>query len=240
MSTTPPPPSTVSPVPRTGSSSSTAASVEPADAARVPNTRVRRLAERARYDEETVHAILDEAYVAHVGIVVDGLPVVIPYACARVGDDLVLHGSTRAGILSAVASGAPVCATVTLLDGLVFARSAFHSSMNYRSVVVHGAARIVDDPAEKVRCLDALVDHLMPGRRAHLRDATEGELEATQVVAIRLDAVSAKVRTGGPKDAPEDLLPHVWGGVVPLRVAFGEPEADAVTGADVAPPAATG
>jgi uncharacterized protein len=216
MSTTPSPP-------RTGSPS--------------PNTRVRRLAERARYDEQTVHAILDEAYVAHVGIVAGGLPVVIPYACARVGEELVLHGSTRAGILSTIASGTPVCATVTLLDGLVFARSAFHSSMNYRSVVVQGAARTVDDPAEKVRFLDAIVDHLMPGRRAHLRDATEGELEATQVVAIRLDAVSAKVRTGGPKDAPEDLLPEIWGGVVPLRVAFGEPEADAVTGAGVPSPA---
>jgi uncharacterized protein len=222
MSTTPSQ-RTASPSPRTGSSS--------------PNTRVRRLAERARYDEQTVHAILDEAYVAHVGIVVDGLPVVIPYACARVGDELLLHGSTRAGTLSAVANGTPVCATVTLLDGLVFARSAFHSSMNYRSVVVHGAARIVDDPAEKVRCLDAIVDHLMPGRRAHLRDATEGELEATQVVAIRLDAVSAKVRTGGPKDAPEDVLPEIWGGVVPLRLAFGEPEADGITGAGVSSPA---
>jgi nitroimidazol reductase NimA-like FMN-containing flavoprotein (pyridoxamine 5'-phosphate oxidase superfamily) len=230
MSTTLPPPGTASPP-------ASAASPEPKAAARTPNTRVRRLAERARYDEETVHAILDEAYVAHVGIVVDGMPVVIPYACARVGEELVLHGSTRAGILSAVASGGAVCATVTLLDGLVFARSAFHSSMNYRSVVVQGAARIVDDPAEKGRFLDALVDHLMPGRRAHLRDATEGELEATQVVAIRLDAVSAKVRTGGPKDPPEDLLPNVWGGVVPLRIGFGEPEADAITGAGVASPA---
>ncbi len=205
-----------------------------------PNTRVRRLAERARYDEETVHAILDEAYVAHVGIVVDGLPVVIPYACARVGDELVVHGSTRAGTLSAIANGAPVCATVTLLDGLVFARSAFHSSMNYRSVVVHGAARIVDDPAEKVRCLDALVDHLMPGRRAHLRDATEGELEATQVVAIRLDAVSAKVRTGGPNEPHDDQLANVWGGVVPLAIRAGKPQADAITASDAIVPQVAG
>jgi uncharacterized protein len=203
------------------------------------NTRVRRLAERARYDAATVHAILDEAYVAHVGVVDDGAPVVIPYACARVGDELVLHGSTRAGTLSAVATGVPVCATVTILDGLVFARSAFHSSMNYRSVVVQGAARVVDDPREKARLLDALVDHLMPGRRAQLREPTEGELEATQVVAIRLDAVSAKVRTGGPKDAPEDVLPELWGGVVPMRIAFGEPEADAVTAPGVqSPPSA--
>lgn len=198
---------------------------------------MRRLAERARYDAQTVYAILDEAYVAHVGIVVDGAPVVIPYACARVGDELVLHGSTRAGVLSAIATGTPVCATVTLLDGLVFARSAFHSSMNYRSAVVQGAARLVDDPREKSRMVDALVDHLMPGRRAQLREPTEGELEATQLVAIRLDHVSAKVRTGGPKDAPEDVLPHLWGGVVPMRLAFGEPEPDAITAPGVPSPA---
>jgi len=213
------------------------ASPSPNGVSPAPNTRVRRLAERARYDAETVHAILDEAYVAHVGIVVDGAPVVIPYACARVGDELVLHGSTRAGTLSAVATGVPVCATVTILDGLVFARSAFHSSMNYRSVVVQGAARVVGDPREKARFLDALVDHLMPGRRAQLREPTEGELEATQVVAIRLDAVSAKIRTGGPKDAPEDLLPAIWGGVVPMRLTFGEPERDGITDPRVPSPA---
>lgn len=201
-----------------------------------PNTRVRRLAERARYDAETVHAILDEAYVAHVGVVVDGAPVVIPYACARVGDELVLHGSTRAGTLSAVSTGVPVCATVTLLDGLVLARSAFHSSMNYRSVMIHGTARVVDERDEKIHLLDALVDHLLPGRRAALRPMSDGELDATQVVAIRMGAVSAKIRTGPPKDAPEDLLPEIWGGVIPLAPAFGEPQPDEITGAGVTVP----
>ena len=205
-----------------------------------PNTRVRRLAERARYDTATVHAILDEAYVAHVGAIVDGLPVVMPYACARVADELVLHGSTRAGILSAIATGTPVCATVTHLDGLVLARSAFHSSMNYRSVVLHGAARVVDDPQEKIRLLDALVDHLLPGRRAELRASTQGELDATQVVAIRIDAVSAKVRTGGPKDAPEDVRPDLWGGVIPLVRGFGEPQPDASTAGGIAAPTLAG
>jgi nitroimidazol reductase NimA-like FMN-containing flavoprotein (pyridoxamine 5'-phosphate oxidase superfamily) len=200
------------------------------------NTRVGRLAERARYDEETVHAILDAAYVAHVGVVVDGVPVVMPYACARAGDELILHGSTRAGILAAIASGAPVCATVTHLDGLVLARSAFHSSMNYRSAVVQGVARIVDDPGEKSRLLDVLVDRLLPGRRAALRASTPGELEATLVVALRLDAVSAKVRSGGPKEPEDDLLPHVWGGVIPLALTFGAPEPDATTAPGVAPP----
>ncbi len=203
----------------------------------VPNTRVRRLAERARYDEETVHAVLDEAYVAHVGAVVDGLPVVIPYACARVGDELVLHGSTKAGILSAIASGEPICATVTHLDGIVVARSAFHCSMNYRSVVVHGAARVVDDPDEKVRLLDAFVDRLIPNRRAQMRAMSPGELEATNVVALALGTVSAKIRSGGPKDAPEDLCGDLWGGVIPLALVGGTPQPDDTTQAGVAPPA---
>jgi uncharacterized protein len=202
-----------------------------------PNTRVRRLAERASYDAATVHAILDEAYVAHVGVVVDGLPVVIPYACARAGDELLLHGSTRAGTLSTIADGTPVCATVTHLDGLVLARSAFHSSMNYRSVVLQGTARVVDDPDEKVRMLDVLVDHLLPGRRAQLRASTQGELDATHVVAIRIDAVSAKIRTGPPKDAPEDVDPELWGGVIPFALGFGEPQPDASTAGGVAAPA---
>ena len=203
----------------------------------VPNTRVRRLAERAHYERDTVDAILDEAYVAHVGAVVDGLPVVIPYACARVGDELVLHGSTKAGILSAIASGQSICATITHLDGLVFARSAFHSSMNYRSVVVQGAARVVDDRAEKVRLLDAYVDRLMPDRRAQMRTHSDGELEATRVVALSLTAVSAKIRDGGPKDAPEDLRGDLWGGVIPLALVAGTPEPDETTNAAIAPPA---
>jgi nitroimidazol reductase NimA-like FMN-containing flavoprotein (pyridoxamine 5'-phosphate oxidase superfamily) len=202
-----------------------------------PNVRVRRLAERARYDTVTVHAILDAAYVAHVGAIVDGAPVVIPYACARAGDELVLHGSSKAGMLSMLANGAPVCATVTHLDGLVYARSAFHSSMNYRSAVIHGVARAVTDRAEKLKLLDALVDHLMPGRRGDLRPHTEGELEATQVVAIRIDAASAKIRTGGPKDPDDDLLPGIWGGVVPMSLTFGAPERDDVTAPHVDAPA---
>jgi hypothetical protein len=203
----------------------------------VPNTRIRRLAERAHYERETVDAILDEAYVAHVGAVVDGLPVVIPYACARVGDELVLHGSTKAGILSAIASGEPICATVTHFDGIVVARSAFHCSMNYRSVVVHGAARVVDDPDEKIRLLDAFVDRLIPNRRALMRTMSAGELEATQVVALTLDAVSAKIREGGPKDAPEDLRADLWGGVIPLALVAGTPEPDETTAAGISPTA---
>ena len=202
----------------------------------MPNLRVRRLAERARYDRENVHAILDAAHVAHVGTIVDGAPVVMPYACARVGDELVLHGSTKAGILSALADGAPVCATVTHVDGLVLARSAFHSSMNYRSAVVHGTARIVADEAEKIRLLDAVVDRLLPGRRAGIRGMTQGELEAVLVVAIALDRVSAKVRTGPPTEPQEDRDGGVWGGVIPLAIVHGTPQADDVTAAGIAPP----
>jgi nitroimidazol reductase NimA-like FMN-containing flavoprotein (pyridoxamine 5'-phosphate oxidase superfamily) len=197
---------------------------------------VRRLADRARYDRENVNAILDAAYVAHVGAVVGGAPVVMPYACARVGDELVLHGSVKAGILSMLANGAPVCATVTHVDGLVLARSAFHSSMNYRSAVVHGTARIVTDRAEKVRLLDALVDRLLPGRRAGIRAMTQGEVDATQVVALALDCVSAKIRTGPPTEPQEDCDTGVWGGVIPLSLAHGPPQADDVTAAGVAPP----
>ena len=201
-----------------------------------PNTRVRRLADRARYARPDVDAILDAAYVAHVGAVVDGAPVVMPYACARVGHELVLHGSVKAGILSALANGAPVCATVTHLDGLVLARSAFHSSMNYRSAVVHGSARVVTDADEKVRLLDALVDRLLPGRRAEIRGMTQGELDATQVVALALDRVSAKVRTGPPTEPPEDRDAAVWGGVIPLALSPGTPRTDDVTAAGVEPP----
>jgi nitroimidazol reductase NimA-like FMN-containing flavoprotein (pyridoxamine 5'-phosphate oxidase superfamily) len=201
-----------------------------------PNTSVRRLAERARYERDDVDAILDAAYVAHVGVVVDGAPVVMPYACARVGDELVLHGSVKAGILSALASGARVCATVTHVDGLVLARSAFHSSMNYRSAVVHGTARIVDVPDEKVRLLDALVDRLLPGRRAGIRGMTPGELDATQVVALTLDHVSAKVRTGPPTEPSDDRDGSVWGGVIPLALTPGPPQPDDVTAAGVEAP----
>ena len=204
--------------------------------ATAPNVTVRRLADRARYDRENVYAILDDAYVAHLGVVVDGAPVVMPYACARAGDELVLHGSVKAGILSVLANGARVCATVTHVDGLVLARSAFHSSMNYRSAVVHGTARVVTDPDEKVRLLDALVDRLLPGRRAAIRAMTQGELDATQVVVLALDEVSAKIRTGPPTEPHEDRDAAVWGGVIPLSLAPGPPQTDAVTAAGVVPP----
>lgn len=182
--------------------------------------------ERAAYDRELVHAILDEGYVCHLGFVRDGAPVVLPTLYARVGERLYVHGSTGSRPLRMTGQSDPglaVCLTVTHVDGLVLARSAFHHSINYRSVVVHGVAHQVTDPEERRLALDALVDHVVPGRSADSRPANAKELAATAVISLDLDEVSAKLRAGGPSDEPEDLsLPH-WTGVVPLVKGHGAP-----------------
>jgi nitroimidazol reductase NimA-like FMN-containing flavoprotein (pyridoxamine 5'-phosphate oxidase superfamily) len=197
---------------------------------------VRRLPDRARYDRETIHAILDEGLVCHVGFVDGGQPFVIPSAYARVGDRLVVHGSAASRMVKALASGAPACVTVTLLDGLVLARSGFHHSMNFRSVVVVGTATEVTDPAEKRRALDAVVEHVVPGRVGSLRPPSENELRATRVVALPLDEASAKVRTGPPKDDEADYALAVWAGELPLRLEPLEPVADPRLGPGITPP----
>ncbi|MCZ0971831.1 pyridoxamine 5'-phosphate oxidase family protein [Streptomyces noursei] len=187
-----------------------------------------RARERASYDEATVHAILDEGYVCHLGFVRDGAPVVLPTLYGRVGDRLYVHGSTGSRPLRMAGGrsadpGLTVCVTVTHVDGLVLARSAFHHSINYRSVVVHGTAHQVTDEDEKKSALDALVDHVLPGRAADSRPANAKELAATAVLRLDLREVSAKVRTGGPNDEPEDIsLPH-WSGVLPVAAAYGAP-----------------
>jgi nitroimidazol reductase NimA-like FMN-containing flavoprotein (pyridoxamine 5'-phosphate oxidase superfamily) len=190
--------------------------------------------DRAAYDKDLVHSLLDEAYVCHLGFVRDGAPVVLPTLYARVGERLYVHGSTGSRPLREAGQadpGLPVCLTVTHVDGLVLARSAFHHSINYRSVVVHGVAHDVTDPEEKGQALDALVDHVVPGRSADSRPANKKELAATAVIRLDLDEVSAKVRTGGANDEPEDLaLPH-WAGVVPLRKGYDAP----VPNPDLAP-----
>ncbi|MFJ5678822.1 pyridoxamine 5'-phosphate oxidase family protein [Streptomyces sp. NPDC093097] len=184
--------------------------------------------ERASYDEATVHAILDEGYVCHLGFVRDGAPVVLPTLYGRVGDRLYLHGSTGSRPLRMAGEpgadpGLAVCVTVTHVDGLVLAKSAFHHSINYRSVVVHGTAHQVTDPEEKKAALDALVDHVLPGRAADSRPGNDKELAATAVIRLDLREVSAKIRTGGPNDEPEDLgLPH-WSGVLPVSPVYGAP-----------------
>lgn len=189
-------------------------------------TKVRRLAERGRYERSLVHEILDEAYLAHVGFVVDGQPRVLPMTYGRIGDDLYLHGAAGNGMLRA-ADGAEVCITVTLLDGLVLARSAFHHSMNYRSVVLFGTATKVTDEDEKRRAVDAVVEHVLPGRSGAAREASASELRATAVLRLPIHEGSAKVRTGGPKDDPEDMDLPVWAGVIPLTLTAGSPVQDA-------------
>ncbi|MFE9396722.1 pyridoxamine 5'-phosphate oxidase family protein [Streptomyces flavidovirens] len=182
--------------------------------------------ERASYDRDLVHAILDEGYVCHLGFVRDGAPVVLPTLYGRVGERLYVHGSTGSRPLRMAGQADPglaVCLTVTHVDGLVLARSAFHHSINYRSVVVHGIAHEVVDEEERRTALDALVDHVVPGRSHDSRRANTKELAATAVIRLDLEEVSAKVRTGGPNDEPEDAsLPH-WTGVVPLTRGYGAP-----------------
>jgi len=181
-----------------------------------------RAAERVSYDRDAVHAVLDEALVCHVGFVVDGAPVVLPHVHARVGEALYLHGSTGA---RALRSGAlDVCVTVTLLDGLVLARSAFHHSVNYRSVVAHGRAVLVTDPAERDTALAALVDAGVPGRSAQTRGPSRKEHAATAVLRLDLREVSLKARTHSAVDDPEDVDGPYWAGVVPLRLVAGAPE----------------
>ena len=207
----------------------TAEAYEPTE--RTIPTRAR---ERASYDRELVHSILDTAYICHLGFVRDGTPVVLPTLFARVDERLYVHGSTGSRPLRMAGEtdpGLPVCVTVTHVDGLVLARSAFHHSLNYRSVVVHGTARQVTDPPEKRTALDALVDHAIPGRSADSRPANAKELAATAVLRLDLTEVSAKTRTGGPNDDPADLsLPH-WAGVVPVALTTASP----VPSPDLAP-----
>ncbi|MFI6934372.1 pyridoxamine 5'-phosphate oxidase family protein [Streptomyces sp. NPDC050287] len=202
----------------------------PAAYAATDRTVPTRSPDRAAYDKDLVHAILDEGYVCHLGFVRDGAPVVLPTLYARAGERLYVHGSTGSRPLRMTGQadpGLPVCLTVTHVDALILARSAFHHSINYRSVVVHGVAHDVTDPEEKRTALDTLVDQVVPGRAADSRPANKKELAATAVIRLDLNEVSAKLRTGGVNDEPEDLaLPH-WAGVVPLRKGYDTPVADA-------------
>ncbi len=197
-------------------------------------TTLRRKADRGEFDRAAAHAILDEAYIAHVGFVVDGAPKVLPMTYGRDGDVLYLHGAVGNAMLRA-SSGAEVCVTVTLLDGLVLARSAFHHSMNYRSVVLLGRAEKVEDEAEKARAFEVLVEHVVPGRTAEARGANPSELRQTLVLRLPIEEGSAKVRVGDAIDEPEDVDLPIWAGYVPLRLVAGDP----VPNADL-PPALTG
>ena len=189
-----------------------------------PRSTIRRGAERARTDRGELHAVLDAGLIGHLGVVLDGSPVVLPTGYGRRGDTLYLHGSTGAASLRAAATGVPVCFTVTLVDGVVYARSAFHHSMNYRCAVVHGVARPVTDPEEHLLGLQALTEHLAPGSWTATRQPDRKELAATALLALDLTEASLKVRTGPPGDDERDLSAPVWAGVLPLRTVVGEPE----------------
>ena len=184
-------------------------------------TTVRRLADRGHYDRATIHAILDEALTCHVGFVDEGQPMVIPTIHVRVGDELFFHGSNASRLLAVIGSGAPVCVTVTLLDALVLARSAFDHSMNYRSVVVLGTGRLVTDREAKLAALIALSEHVIPGRWDEVRPPTEQELNATTVACVPITEASAKIRSGPPKDRAEDYELPVWAGLLPLALTAG-------------------
>ena len=191
-----------------------------------PRTRVVREPQRGVYDRATVNQILDEAFLCHVGFMVDGQPFVIPTSYGRDGDVLYIHGSVASRMLRNLQRGIPVCVTVTLLDGLVLARSVFNHSMNYRSVVILGTAKLVDDPGEKIAALRALSEHIVPGRWDDARQPSEKELKVTSVLRIPIEEFSAKVRVGPPVDDEEDYSFPTWAGVIPLEMKRGAPIAD--------------
>ena len=190
-----------------------------------PRTTLHRLRERGRVDRGELDAVLDAGLVCHLGVVIDGVPVVLPTGYGRIERTLYLHGSSANRSLL-MADGQQVCVTITLLDGLVCARAVFHHSMNYRSAVIFGAARLVTDAEEKLAALRAVTDHLVPGRWDHVREPTRKELAATAVLAVPLDEASVKVRAGGPKDDAEDYDSGIWAGVLPATLTFGPAEPD--------------
>ena len=200
-------------------------------------TTLKRLPARGEYDRDVVYRILDEAFVCHVGFVADGKPVVIPTSFGRIDDDLYIHGSAASRMLRSLAEGIDACVTVTLIDGLVLARSAFHHSINYRSVVVFGRALVVNDPEERMRALRALTDHIVSEERwKDVRPPNESELRATLVLKLPLAEVSAKIRTGPPIDDEEDYALPIWAGVVPLAQTAGAPVPDDRVPAEIKTP----
>ena len=199
-------------------------------------TKLKRLPKRGHFDRETVYAILDEGFICHVGFAVDGQPFVIPTGYARVDDKLYIHGSQASRMLRSLAGGLDACVTVTIVDGLVLARSAFHHSINYRSVLVFGRATLVEDPKEKYDALVALSEHIVPGRWADVREANEVEMKLTTVLCLPMEEASAKIRTGPPLDDEEDYALPMWAGVVPLKLVAGEPINDPRLSAEIPVP----
>jgi len=199
-------------------------------------TKLKRLPKRGHFDRETVYAILDEGFICHVGFAVGGDPFAIPTGYARVDDKLYIHGSQASRMLRSLAGGSDACVTVTIIDGLVLARSAFHHSINYRSVLVFGRATLVDDSAEKYDALIALSEHIVRGRWADVREPNEQEMKQTTVLCLPLEEASAKVRTGPPLDDEEDYALPMWAGVIPLRLVAGDPINDPRLSAEIPVP----
>jgi uncharacterized protein len=202
-----------------------------------PRTIVKRMPQRGEYDREAIYSILDEAFICHVGFVLNGQPYVIPTGYGRVGDKIYIHGSAASRMLRSIARGIEVCVTVTLVDALVLARSAFHHSINYRSVVIFGTAVLIEDQREKLVALKAFTDHIVPGRWADVREPNTQELKRTTVLALQLVEASAKVRTGPPKDDEEDHDIPAWAGQLPLRIEASRPVDDPHLSPGIAPPA---
>lgn len=199
-------------------------------------TKVRRIPKRGSYERKQIYRILDEAFVCHIGFTVDDQPYVIPTAYARNGDNLIIHGSAASRMMRAMAWETNVCVTVTLIDGLVLARSAFHHSLNYRSVVIFGRAKLISDERQKLEALRLFTEHLVPNRWAEIRSPNANELKATTVLSLPLDEASAKIRTGDPKDDEEDFESDVWAGVLPLKMTAGKPINDARLKAEIQVP----
>ncbi len=191
-----------------------------------PRTKVKRLPKRAVYNKKEIYEIIDESLLCHIGFVHEGQPYVIPTIQARIGTTLYVHGSAASRMLRSLGEGVPACVTVTLLDGLVLARSTFHHSMNYRSVVILGSLELVSDPDVKRDVLEAIVEHVIPGRSEEARGPTDKELKATSVLAIEINEASAKIRSGPPGDDEEDYALPIWGGVLPVSLETGTPVPD--------------
>lgn len=199
-------------------------------------TKLKRLPKRGNFNRETINKILDEAFVCHVGFAVDGKPFVIPTGYARIGDDLIIHGSAASRMMRDLSAGIDVCVTVTLIDGLVLARSAFHHSMNYRSVVIFGTARLIGDEREKFEALRAFTEHLIPNRWDDVRPPNALELKATTILSLPITEASAKIRAGNPVDDEADAEMDVWAGVIPLHLKIGAPVDDEKLRANIKTP----
>jgi len=201
-----------------------------------PRSQIKRLPQRGNYDRQTIHQVLDEGLVCHVGFIANNQPFVIPTAYGRVADRLYIHGSPASRMLRTLKDGIDLCVTVTLLDGLVLARSAFHHSMNYRSVVIFGRASVVEDPEEKIAALQAFTEHVVPDRWAEVRQPTRQEVAGTLVLSLPITEASAKVRSGPPSDDESDYALPVWAGEIPLRLTAGDPIADPRLSSEIALP----